>query len=188
MKKKDQVRTLDPKEELEESWESEADPNRREWGLRYRFYRPTPDRYGLVCGTCKYGGHRSRDCPTNWGKDPRSLEPNCTIDGEYRHKDRWRDRKIGIERIDAPLPPTRKAKRPGNAAGSPVKKLEEGWPQFEYWTCGLVGHFSADCQLIRTGIRWSKRGSHRILSKKNMSPRSDVSRGRRFCGSWVEDH
>ena len=119
MKKKDQAWAQDPKEEVEESWESVADPNRREWDLRYRFYRPTPDRYGLMCGTCKYCGHMTRDCPTNWGRDPRFLEPNCTIDGEYEHKARWLtaagDRKIGIERIDALLPPTRKAKSPGNA-------------------------------------------------------------------------
>ena len=54
------------------------------------------------------------------------VEPNCTIDGEYGHKARWRtvtgDHKICIEQIDVPLPPTRKAKSPGNAAGSPVKK------------------------------------------------------------------
>ena len=57
----------------EKSWESEADPNRREWGLQYGFFRPTPDWYGLVCWTCKYGGHRFQDCPTKWGGDPRSL-------------------------------------------------------------------------------------------------------------------
>ena len=64
MRRKDQVRARDPKEE-EESWESETDPNRREWDLRYRFYRPTPDWYGLVCRICNYGGHRSRECHTN---------------------------------------------------------------------------------------------------------------------------
>ena len=100
MKKKDQVRARDPKE-VEESWELEADPNRREWNPRYRVYRPTPDRYGLVCGICNYGGHRSRDYTTNWGRDPRSLEPNYTIDGEYGHKARWGtvagDRKVGIK-------------------------------------------------------------------------------------------
>ena len=125
IKKKDQVRARDPKE-VEESWESEADLNTREWDPRYRFYRPTPDWYGLVCGICNYGGHKSRDCRTIWGRGPRSLEPNCTIDGEYGHKARVRtvagDRKIGIGRIDAPFPPARKANTPGNTAGSPVRK------------------------------------------------------------------
>ena len=125
MKKKDQARARDPKD-VEENWELEADPNRREWDLRYGFFRPTPDRHRLVRWTCKYGGHRSQDCTTKWGGDPRSLGLNCAIDGEYGHKVRWRttagDRKIGIERIDAPLPPTRKAKISGNATRSPVKK------------------------------------------------------------------
>ena len=56
VKKKDQAWAQDPKEEVEESWESEADPNRREWDLRYGFFKPNPDRYGLVCWTCKYRG------------------------------------------------------------------------------------------------------------------------------------
>ena len=124
VKERDQFRARDPKEV--EGWESEADPNGRKWDPRYRFYRPSPDWYGIVCGTCNHGGHRSRDCPTNLGRDSMSQEPNCTIDGEYGHNARWRtvagDRKIGIEQIDAPLPPTRKTKSPGNAAGSPTKK------------------------------------------------------------------
>ena len=80
MKEKDQFRARDPKE-VEEGWESEAESNRRKWDLRYRIYRPSPDRYGLVCGTCNHGGHRSRNCPTNWRRDPKSQEPNCMIDG-----------------------------------------------------------------------------------------------------------
>ena len=64
MKKKEQVKEQDLKEEVEENWESEADPNRQEWDPRYGFYRPMPDWYGLVYGTCKYGGHRSQDCLT----------------------------------------------------------------------------------------------------------------------------
>ena len=70
MKKKEQVWVWDLKEEVEENWELEADLNRREWDPRYRFYRPMSDRYGLVCWTCKYSGHRYQDCPTKWGGDP----------------------------------------------------------------------------------------------------------------------
>lgn len=60
MKKKEQVWARDPEEEVEENWELEADPNKREWDLRYGFYKSTPGRYGLVCWTCKYAGHRAR--------------------------------------------------------------------------------------------------------------------------------
>ena len=122
VKKKGQFRARDPKE-VEVGWKSEAEPNRRKWDPQYRFYRPSPDRYWLVCGTCNHGGHRSRDYPTNWERDPRSLEPNSSINGEYERKARWRtaagDRKIGIERINAPLRPTRKAKYPGSPLGHP---------------------------------------------------------------------
>ena len=126
MKKKEQIHARDPKEELEENWESEAHPNRQEWDLRYGFYKPTTDRYGLVCWTCKYSGHRSWNCAVKWGGDPRSQGPNCTIDGKYRHKAQWcttaGDHKLGIKQINMLLPPTRKAKNPGNAARLPVKE------------------------------------------------------------------
>ena len=41
--------------------------------------------------------------------------------------------------------------------------------------------------MIRTSIRWSRRGSHRILLEKN-SPRSNVSRDWRFCGLLPRVH
>ena len=57
---------------------------------------------------------------------PKSLGPNCTINSKYGHKAQWRmvagDRKLGIGQINALLPPTRKAKNPGNTTKSSVKK------------------------------------------------------------------
>ena len=146
-----------------------------------------------MCGIYNYGRHRSRDCPINWGKDPRSLEPICTIDGEYGHKPRWRtavgDRKIGIERIDAPLPTTRKVKIPGNATGSPVKEVR-GWVAslrtrpLKCWTCGVVGHFSADCQRRRCWHCWGtcphkRRDPPRLTSQDRNKPQRQRSKTER---------
>lgn len=75
-----------------------------------------------MCWICKYGGHRARDCPTNYGGDPRSLEPDCTTCGEFGHKARWctaeGDRKLEIKRVNTLVPPTEMEKGIGNADNS----------------------------------------------------------------------
>ena len=63
------------------------------------------------------------------------------------------------------------------------------WYSFFFATHVQGEKFVCACKdMIGTSIRWSKRGSHRILLEKTTSPRSNVSKDWRFCGLLPRVH
>lgn len=150
--RKKEVPDVQPWGEDVEDWEAEADPNRRGWSLAHGFYKPTPGRYGLVCWTCQVEGHRAVECPTRYGRPPRSLGPSCSKCGQFGHKSRWcraaGDAELGSNAENLPVQPQERGTRPNTGAKGPQHGRSQPTPGRSEWLCFTYhpdGHVMEGC-------------------------------------------